>query len=183
MIIYRERRNLQKDKHHCNTPPIWALWWCGQAQSSPQWRHMKKHLEFANQHLKDPQTLRNKIPWSDEPQFQASCLEESSSAYHLQSTIPKVKCAGSSLMLWGCFSVAGTEGLIRVEEKLSAPKYWDGLNENPVQSIQNLRLGWMFTFQHDNDPAKATQEWLWDNSVNVLEWPSQCPDFNPINHL
>ncbi len=27
------------------------------------------------------------------------------------------------LMLWGCFSVAGTEGLIRVEEKLNAPKY------------------------------------------------------------
>ncbi len=42
-------------------------------------------------------------------------------------------------MLWGCFSVAGTEGLIRVEEKLSAPKYWESLNKNPIQSIQNLR--------------------------------------------
>ncbi len=27
-------------------------------------------------------------------------------------------------MLWGYFSAAGTEGLIRVEEKLNAPKYW-----------------------------------------------------------
>ncbi len=58
-------------------------------------------------------------------------------AYHMQSTTPKVKCAGSCLMLWGWFSA--TEGLVRVEEKLSAPKYRDSLDENPVQSIQNLR--------------------------------------------
>ncbi len=153
MIICGERRNLQKDKHHCNTPPIWALWRCRQPQSSAQWRHMKTHLDFAEKHLKDPQTVRNKILLSDEPQFQTSCLKETSSAHHLQSTNPKVKCAGSSLMLWDCFSAAGTEGLIRVEEKLNAPKYWDSLNENPIQSIQkNLRLGRMFTFQQDNEP-------------------------------
>uniref|UniRef100_A0A8C2JHK5 Uncharacterized protein n=1 Tax=Cyprinus carpio TaxID=7962 RepID=A0A8C2JHK5_CYPCA len=70
---------------------------------------MKTHLEFAKNHLKDPQTMRNKILWSDEPQFQASGLKESSSAHHLQSTIPKEK--------------TRTEGQIRVEEKLNAPKY------------------------------------------------------------
>ncbi len=78
-------------------------------------------------------------------------------AHHMQSTIPKVKCAGSSLMLWGCFSAAGTEGLVRVEEKLNAPKYWDSLNENPIQSIQNLRLGRRFTFQQDSDPKHTAR--------------------------
>ncbi len=29
----------------------------------------RKHLEFAEKHLKDPQTVRNNILWSDEPQF------------------------------------------------------------------------------------------------------------------
>ncbi len=78
-------------------------------------------------------------------------------AHHLQNTNPKVKCAGSSLMLWGCFSVARTEGLVRVEEKLNAPNCWDSLNENLVQSIQNLRLGRRFTFQQDNDPKHTAR--------------------------
>ena len=37
-----------------------------------------------------------------------------------------------------------------------------------------------------NDPkhtAKTTQEWHRDKSLNVLEWPSQSLDLNPIQHL
>ena len=44
-------------------------------------------------------------------------------------------------MLWGCFSVAGTGGLVGVEGKLNRAKYRDILNENVVQSTQDVRLG------------------------------------------
>ncbi len=46
---------------------------------------------------------------------------------------------------------------VRVEEKLNAPNYWDSLNENLVQSIQNLRLDRRFTFQQDNDPKNTAR--------------------------
>ncbi len=105
---------------------------------------------------------------------------KSGTAHHLQSTIPKVKCAGSNLMLWGCFSVAGTERLI--EEKLNAPKYWESLNENPVQSIQNLRRAEGLP-SNRTMTLKTQQEWLIDNSVNVLEWPSHSLGLNAIKYF
>ncbi len=94
-------------------------------------------------------------------------------AHHMQSTIPKVKCAGSSLMLWGCFSAAGTEGLVRVEEKLNAPKYRDSLNENPVQSIPNLRLGRRFTFQQDNGPKHTARVAYRQLLIDKCPWVAQ----------
>uniref|UniRef100_A0AAZ3QNG4 Transposase n=1 Tax=Oncorhynchus tshawytscha TaxID=74940 RepID=A0AAZ3QNG4_ONCTS len=55
--------------------------------------------------------------------------------------------------------------------KMNGARYREILDENLLQSAQDLRLGRRFTFQQDNDPkhtAKTMQEWLWDNSLSGL---------------
>ncbi|KAG2458402.1 TCB1 transposase, partial [Polypterus senegalus] len=153
-------------------------------------RHMAARLEFAKRHLKDFQTMRIKIHWSDETKIELFGVNarhhiwrKPGTTPHQANTIPIVKHGDGSIMLWGCFSAAGTGRLVRIKGKMTAAMYRDILHENLLQSTIDLRLGRRFIFQQDNDTkrtAKISKEWLQDNSVNVLEWPSQSPD---LNHL
>ncbi|KAK3551058.1 hypothetical protein QTP70_011485 [Hemibagrus guttatus] len=139
-------------------------------------RHMMAGLEFAKTHLKDSQTMRN---WYDETKTELFGLNgkhhvwrKPGTAHHLANTIPTVKHGGGSIMMWGCFSAAGTGRLVRIEGKMNAAMHRDILDENLLQSALDLRLGRWFIFQQDNDPkhtAKITKQWLQNNSVNVLE--------------
>ena len=107
-------------------------------------------------------------------------------AHHLKNTIPIVKHGVGGIMLWGCFSSAGTGALVRIEGKIDGAKHRKILQENLLPSARKWKLGRKFTFQHDTDPkhtAKATLEWLSTKKINVLEWPSQSPDLNPIKNL
>ncbi|KAK3558276.1 hypothetical protein QTP86_013929 [Hemibagrus guttatus] len=80
----------------------------------------------------------------------------------------------------------GPGRLIRVKERMNGAMYREILSKNLLPSARVLKMKRGWVFQHDNDPkhtARATKEWLRKKHFEVLEWPSQSPDLNPIENL
>uniref|UniRef100_A0A8C5Q6X8 Transposase n=1 Tax=Leptobrachium leishanense TaxID=445787 RepID=A0A8C5Q6X8_9ANUR len=174
------RRTLRNEGLHARTPRL-----------SP--KNKKSRLQYAKSHVHKPQKFWDSVLWTDEtklelfgPMDQRYVWRRKNKAYEEKNTLPTVKHGGGSIMLWGCFASAGTGKLQRVQGTMNSLQYQEILDDNVMQSVTNLRLGRRWTFQQDNDPkhtSKSTRAWLQIKGWNILEWPSQSPDLNPIENL
>ena len=77
--------------------------------------------------------MRNKILWSIETNIKLCGLKAKPHIWRKLGTIPTVKHGRGSIMLWGCFSAAGTAKLVRIEGKINRAKYREFLDENLLQ--------------------------------------------------
>lgn len=132
------------------------------------------------------------ILWSDETKInlfgadsrhyvrRPACKE-----YDPQYTKKTIKHGGGNIMLWGSFSWYGVGPLFWIKEKMTADIYLNILEDVMAPYAEdNMPLVWKF--QQDNDPkhtAKKTKTWFALNKVDVLPWPAQSPDINPIENL
>ena len=60
------------------------------------------------------------------------------------------------------------------------------LQNNLMPSVEKRQLLPDWIMQQDNEhkhTVKSTKKWFANNSANVLPWPSQSPDLNPIENL
>ena len=126
--------------------------------------HLASCLRYAKNQFGDSEAMWQNVFWVDETKMELFGLNarryvwrKPNTAHHPKNTIPTGKHGGGSIMLCGCFSLAGIEG------KMDGAKYSKIPEENLLPSARKLKLGRKFTFQHDNKPkhtAKVTLEWL-----------------------
>ncbi|KAF7691490.1 Transposable element Tcb1 transposase [Cucumispora dikerogammari] len=104
----------------------------------------------------------------------------------LENIAPTRKFEGRSIMVWECISYEGVGRIILVDETVGSIRYARLLTKNLFEFASMMGLGSNFIFQQDNAPAhtaRHTASWFRENSVNVLNWPAQSPDLNPIENI
>ncbi|MGL6119347.1 MAG: transposase [Fusobacteriaceae bacterium] len=89
-------------------------------------------------------------------------------------------------MIWGCIGYNGVGKLDIIDGNMDSIKYVRVLSTALHESVEILNMNDKFVFQQDNAPchtSKYTKEFFDENEVDVLFWPSQSPDLNPIENL
>ena len=90
-------------------------------------------------------------------------------------------------MVWECIGSNRVGKLTEVEGKIDAVQYCEILEDGVVESFEKLEVAEEERiFQQDNDPkhtSKKATKWFEDNNIQVLLWPTQSSDLNPIEHL
>jgi transposase len=157
-------------------------------------KNIKARLEFAKRHQHWTAADWERVIWSDETKInrfnsdgRSWCWIRDVDGLEPRTVKKTVKHGGGSIMIWGCMTVHGPGFMCKLDSTMDRHVYKDILEEELAATIEYYDMDpSKVIFQHDNDPkhtAKSVREWLEEQQFEVLTWPAQSPDLNPIEHL
>jgi hypothetical protein len=154
-----------------------------------------KRLMWAKQHVTWTPEQWGRVIFSDETRMSIFGSDgvhyirhRVAETYLPQCTLPTMK-HPVGIMIWGCMLGAGVGRIQVCDGIVNARKYIDDILEKKLLLSVRDMFGddrSEFVFQQDGAPchtAKICTKWFNDKNINVLDWPGNSPDLNPIENL
>lgn len=107
--------------------------------------------------------------------------------YHDNMVMPRKQGGGGSIGIWGCIGEHGAGCCTIFPGRMNQFRYLDLLEDELRPSISLLeKPGRKIIYQQDGatcHTAKRVKAWFEENEIELLPWPANSPDLNPIEHL
>jgi len=157
-------------------------------------RHKLDRFAFAVKHKHWTIEDWKRVVWSDETKINRLGSDgrkwvwkkpgESLSDRLVEGT---VKFGGGNLMMWGCMLWEGPGYACKIDGRMDGELYVKIMQDELQESLAyyNKRADRVI-FQQDNDckhTCKKAQAYFKTQNYDILWWPAQSPDLNPIEHL
>ena len=95
-----------------------------------------------------------------------------------------VKFGAGSVMVFGMYSSQGTTPLVRLQTRVNAQIYKNIAQDHIGPIIQNSGFDRAtFTQEAPCHKAKVVMSYLSEQDFEIMDWPPQSPDLNPIENL
>jgi hypothetical protein len=157
-------------------------------------KNRKARYQWAKEHIDLTEEDWKKVIFSDESPFtlfqwagKQYVRRRPGEEFKDECLVPTVKHGGGKIQVWGCFSWQGAGPLYRVKGLMDGKQYREILKNHMAPYLKKYEeeMKCEVVFQHDNDPkhtSKVVKNYLKNKSIAVLNWASQSPDMNPMEH-
>ena len=154
-------------------------------------KNLATRLAFAHRYVNMPLEFWRRVVWTDESPFTLRnnnrrrvirTKKEKNQPFAMTGTVKHDK----RINVWGGFATHGVGNFHWIKGIMDKEVYKQILIHHVRPTLHRLFPAKDFIFQSDNDPKHRSgicEDYVRRTGWEVLQWPSQSPDLNPIENL